>query len=71
MTLQNYIRKVTPGVFADKFGISLRAAQSYLYGWRRPKPALAQRIVDATPVTWEGIYSSVAREPGVSSEEAA
>lgn len=57
MTLSDYIREVTVPVFAKQFRISERAAESYMYGTRQPKPRLAKRIVEKTPVDWEGVYS--------------
>ena len=43
--------------FARKFGITERAALSYRDRARLPRPPLAQRIVEESPVTWEGIYA--------------
>jgi hypothetical protein len=61
MKLADYVRKVGPEDFASRFGCSIRAAQSYQYGVRTPRPALAQRIVSSTPVTWAGIYGAERR----------
>lgn len=58
MTLSDYIREVGVPVFAKRFGVSERAAESYLYGTRQPKPRLAKRIVAKTPVDWDGVYSA-------------
>jgi hypothetical protein len=57
MELPEYIRLIGVRDFARKFSIHPRAALSYLHGKRRPRPAVAQRIVDDSPVTWEGIYA--------------
>lgn len=58
MTLSDYIREVGVVTFAKRFGISERAAESYMYGTRQPKPKLARRIVNKTPVGWEGVYAA-------------
>lgn len=57
MTLSEYIREVGVPTFAKRFGITERAATAYMYGARRPRPHLAKRIVDKTPVDWEGVYA--------------
>jgi hypothetical protein len=57
MRLPDYIDKIGTKEFAEKFGVTERAAISYRQGTRRPRPEIAQRIVDNSPVTWEGIYS--------------
>lgn len=62
MTLAEYIRKIGPSVFAHKFGVTERTAFSYIYGTRKPRPALAERIVKETPVSWAGVYADSARE---------
>lgn len=56
MKLTNYIEKVGDKAFAERFGITPRAAMSYRLGDRTPRPKLATRIVAETPVTWAGIY---------------
>lgn len=58
MTLSQYIREVGVPLFAKRFGVSERAAESYMYGTRQPKPKLARRIVEKTPVGWEGVYAN-------------
>lgn len=60
MKLSDYIRTTGDKVFAKRFGVTERAAISWRLGERRPRPQIAQRIVDTTPVTWEGIYGSEA-----------
>lgn len=57
MTLSEYIREVGVSAFAKQFRVSERAAESYMYGTRQPKPKLAARIVEKTPVDWEGVYA--------------
>jgi hypothetical protein len=57
MRLSEYIKQIGVKEFAEKFGITERAALAYQQGTRRPRPEVAQRIVDDSPVTWEGIYS--------------
>ncbi len=58
MTLTDYIKQVGVAAFAKQFEINERAAISYRYKVRRPRPELAEKIVASTPVTWEGIYGS-------------
>jgi len=64
VTLRDYILKIGAEAFAEKFGCSERAAVAYRQRTRTPRPALAQRIVKNSPVTWSGIYGeeSHARE---------
>ena len=57
MKLSEYIRELGPAKFAKLYGVSQRAAQSWLYQQRTPKIDLAKRIVDSSPVTWDGIAS--------------
>lgn len=64
MRLPDYIRQIGTREFADKFGVTERAAIAYQRGTRRPRPEVAQRIVDGSPVTWEGIYSPAAAAAG-------
>lgn len=56
MTLSDYIREIGPAAFAKRFGITERAAVSYMYGYRSPRPPLARKIVEKTPVDWGGVY---------------
>jgi len=56
MRLADYIKQVGPKTFAEKFGVTERAAISWQYGARRPRGSVARKIVAASPVTWEGIY---------------
>lgn len=57
MTLSEYIREVGPAVFAKRFRIKERTAVSYMYGDRTPRPKLANKIVEQTPVDWAGVYA--------------
>jgi len=57
MTLSEYIREVGVPAFAKRFRVSRRAAESYMYGTRQPKPKLAALIVEYTPVDWSGVYA--------------
>jgi hypothetical protein len=57
MELPEYIRLIGIRDFARKFDITPRAALAYRQRTRRPRPAVAQRIVDDSPVTWAGIYA--------------
>jgi hypothetical protein len=63
MTLSEYIREIGPEVFAKRFGVTERAAVSYMYGHRSPRPPLARKIVQKTPVDWDGVF---AQRPRVS-----
>lgn len=56
MNLPDYIEKIGIEAFAEKFGITERAARAYKERRRRPRPELAEQIVGKSPVTWEGIY---------------
>jgi hypothetical protein len=57
MTLSDYIRETGVAEFAKRFKITERAATAYLYGARSPRPPLAKRIVERTPVDWDGVYA--------------
>jgi hypothetical protein len=61
MQLPDYIKKIGVPAFAQKFNVSQRAAISWMYRTRMPRPDVAQRIVTGSPVTWEGIYRSERR----------
>jgi hypothetical protein len=64
MTLSDYIREIGVPEFAKRFKVSERAAESYMYGVRSPKPQLAKSIVAKTPVDWEGVYAgALKRKP--------
>lgn len=65
MRLQEYIKKVGPKTFAEKFGVTERAAISWQYGARRPRAEIAQKIVAGSPVTWEGIYGAEEAAPSL------
>jgi len=56
MELGAYISQIGVKAFAQKFSITERAAVSYKQGVRKPRPAVAARIIKDSPVTWEGIY---------------
>lgn len=55
MNLNEYIRQIGVERFAADLGVSTRAARSWLYGARKPRMGVVQRIVATTPVTLEGI----------------
>ena len=59
MTLPQYIRTVGVEVAAATLGISARAARSYLYRHRMPRPATALQMVrrSAGRLTMASIYS--------------
>jgi hypothetical protein len=55
-TLSQYIRAMGIDAFCQKHGIKFRAANSWLYGYRRPQIKVARELIANSPVTWEGIY---------------
>lgn len=57
MNLAEYIRQIGTKEFAEKFGVTERAAIAYRQRARTPRKELAQQIVANSPVTWEGIYA--------------
>lgn len=57
MRLSKYIEDIGDKAFAERFEVSERTAMSYRLHERMPKPELAQKIVEQSPVTWEGIYA--------------
>ena len=57
MNLPEYIRSIGIRAFCERFDITERAAIAYRHRARRPRPEVAQRIVEGSPVTWEGIYA--------------
>lgn len=61
MTLSEFIRDIGPAEFARRFGVKERTAVSYLYGQRRPRQKVAQRIVEGSPVDWAGIYAGASK----------
>jgi hypothetical protein len=56
MRLPDYIRQVGPAKFAKAVGVKKRTALSWMYRTRYPQKPTAQKIVERTPVTMEGIY---------------
>lgn len=56
MQLREYIKQIGTKEFAQRFGVSERAALSWQYGARRPRGHIARKIVAGSPVTWDGIY---------------
>ena len=59
MNLTSYIELIGDKAAAELFGITERAAMSYRLGDRKPRPEVAQRIVDKTSgkVGWADIYA--------------
>jgi len=59
MNLTSYIELIGDKAAAELFGITERAAMSYRLGDRKPRPEVAQRIVDKTngKVGWADIYA--------------
>ena len=70
MNLQDYIRKIGPAEFAAKVGVSEAAARAWKYGHRVPSASFARRIVEHTPVTYEGIYAKSAQTASESPTDA-
>lgn len=61
MRLPEYISKVGPDQFTKMFRdckVKKRTVISWQRMERRPRPEIAQVIVDRTPVTMEGIYGT-------------
>lgn len=56
MNLPDYIRDVGVKTFAEKFGVTERAAYSWMLRARTPRKEIAKKIVAKSPVDWEGIY---------------
>jgi hypothetical protein len=61
MTLSEYISEVGAPEFAKRFRISERSAYSYQQGVRKPRPKLAKKIVEGTPVGWDGVYAGAVK----------
>lgn len=57
MNLPDYIKQIGVKSFAEKFGVTERAALAWQYRTRKPRSQIAEKIVANSPVTWEGIYS--------------
>ena len=60
MNLSEYIKRKGTKEAAELFGVSEAAAKSYRYGWRVPRPEVANRIVSKTggEVTLAEIFAS-------------
>lgn len=56
MNLPEYIQQIGATAFSRAVECSVSAAHMYRRKERTPHREIAQRIVDRTPVTWEGIY---------------
>jgi hypothetical protein len=61
-TLSEYIDEIGMECFAKRFRWTLRRVKAYRYGERIPRGKDAKKIVERTPVTYEGIYGAKARE---------
>ena len=59
MNLTSYIELIGDKAAAELFGITERAAMSYRLGDRKPRPEVAQRIVNKTggKIGWADIYA--------------
>lgn len=58
MRLPEYIAQVGIARFAKQFKVKPRTVKSWKRMERRPRPEMAQEIVEKTPVTMEGIYGA-------------
>lgn len=58
MRLPDYIKQVGVKRFARQFKLKPRTVLSWRNMERRPRPEIAQEIVEKTPVTMEGIYGA-------------
>lgn len=58
MRLPDYIKQIGIDRFAKQFKIKPRTVLSWQRMERRPRPEVAQQIVEKTPVTMEGIYGA-------------
>lgn len=58
MDLPEYIARVGDAAFAAVVGITERTAMSYRLRQRQPRPKVARKIIELTPVTWSGIYDT-------------
>ena len=58
MRLPDYIRQVGTAKFSRLMKVKERTAISWMYRARYPKKETAQRIVEKTPVTMDGIYGT-------------
>lgn len=56
MTLKEYIESLGMEAFAERYGLTIRATAHYRWGTRKPKPDVARRIVEDSPLTWDDIY---------------
>lgn len=65
MNLPAYIKRVGHKAAAKKFGVSEATVKAWRWGYRRPRPESAFRIVAATDgvVTLAGIYSPNSHPP--------
>lgn len=63
MKLDEYIQQVGRRKAAEEFGVSIGLIGHWLTGRRHPSAKLAMKIVETTPVTWEGIYGTRDHRP--------
>lgn len=56
LKLPEYIRQIGVDAFAKRLKANPRTVASWMRMERRPRPEMAQRIVEKTPVTMDGIY---------------
>jgi NADH:ubiquinone oxidoreductase subunit len=63
--LPDYIAEVGEQKFAQDYGVTVRAAQSYRFRARRPRREVARRIVEdkRNPLTWGSILDYDLYEP--------
>ena len=59
MRLREYIKQLGDAKAAALWGVKRRTVESWRLGHRTPRPEQAERIVQTSPVTYEGIYAPV------------
>lgn len=64
MNLPDYLKTIGEPAAVALFGVSKYTVRSWRYGWRKPSPTMAQRIIDRTngKVGWGGIYNTGQRQ---------
>lgn len=73
MKLIDYIKAHGVAECAARFGVSEATIKAYRYGWRQPRPEVANRIVSVTggEVTLAGIYAPPAPQQQGEAKDAA
>lgn len=65
LTLSEFVREMGKEQFAKVYGVSLRCAEHYLYGTRRPNPnsELAARLLRSPRLTFDSVWGKKAQRP--------